>query len=51
VAVPVRDYSGGVIAALSVSGPSFRMTHELVEQSVAPLLVQAAAELSRKLGA
>jgi IclR family transcriptional regulator, KDG regulon repressor len=51
VAVPVRDYSGGVIAALSVSGPSFRMTHEHVEQSVAPLLVQAAAELSRKLGA
>lgn len=51
MAVPVRDYSGSVIAALSVSGPSFRMSRERIETSVAPLLIQAAAELSRKLGA
>jgi len=51
VAVPVRDYSENVIAALSVSGPSFRMTLEHINNEVAPLLKEKASELSRKLGA
>ena len=49
-AAPVYDRSGSVVAALSVSGPSFRLGYDqLVDETV--LLVTAAAEqLSRYLG-
>src|SRR3954471_15259154 len=49
VAAPVRDADGSVIAALSVSGPSFRMGAEdfpRLSRRVAP----GADELSRRLG-
>ena len=49
VAAPVRDASGDVIAALSVSGPSFRMAADSYGQ-LAPRVVAAAGELSRRLG-
>jgi DNA-binding IclR family transcriptional regulator len=49
VAAPVRDASGDVIAALSVSGPSFRMDAESFPRT-ARRVVAAAGELSRRLG-
>ena len=49
VAAPVRDASGDVIAALSVSGPSFRMSAESYPQ-LARRVVAAADEVSRRLG-
>ncbi|BCR03674.1 IclR family transcriptional regulator [Desulfuromonas versatilis] len=50
VAVPVRDYTQSVVGALSVSGPSFRMTQVRIEEEIAPLLLSVATELSATLG-
>lgn len=49
VAAPVREAGGGVIAALSVSGPSFRMVAEDFPR-LARRVVSAADELSKRLG-
>ena len=49
VAAPVRGADGDVIAALSVSGPSFRIDAEDFPR-LARRVVSGAEELSRKLG-
>jgi DNA-binding IclR family transcriptional regulator len=49
VAAPVRDAAGGVVAAISVSGPSFRL-HPEDYPKVARRVVSGADELSRRLG-
>lgn len=49
VAAPIRDHLGGVIAALSVSGPAYRLTEERVRE-IAPLAVAAADDVSRRMG-
>jgi DNA-binding IclR family transcriptional regulator len=49
VAAPVRDADGAVIAALSVSGPSFRLDPDDFPR-VARRLIAGAGELSRRLG-
>jgi IclR family acetate operon transcriptional repressor len=48
VAAPVRDRSGVVVAALSVSGPSMRLRRELL-QSHGRLLHEAAGRLSDRI--
>ena len=45
IAAPVRGIGGGVVASLSVSGPSFRLTPDRVAAAIKPLIV-AAAEVS-----
>ena len=49
VAAPIRSAHGDVIASMSVSGPSFRLTEERVVE-VVRLVVAAAAEVSHRLG-
>lgn len=49
VAVPVRGATGGVVAALSVTAPHFRMQASEFE-GVAAILAVGAAGLSRRLG-
>jgi DNA-binding IclR family transcriptional regulator len=49
VGAAVRDHSGRPVAAISVSGPSFRITKEKVP-SIARVLVKAALALSHDLG-
>jgi DNA-binding IclR family transcriptional regulator len=49
IAAPVRDATGQVIAALSISGPAFRFTEDR-RLAAAPRLRVAAEELSRELG-
>jgi DNA-binding IclR family transcriptional regulator len=49
VAAPVRNASGHVFAAISVTGPADRMTMERLEQ-LAPVVVQTADTISRQLG-
>ena len=49
-AAPVFDASGRVVAALSVSGPSFRLGAERVVSRIAPLVVAVAERLSQGLG-
>jgi DNA-binding IclR family transcriptional regulator len=49
VAAPVRNAHGDVVASISVSGPSFRLSPERVA-SVAHRLMEAAEEVSHRLG-
>ena len=49
VAAPVRDHDGTVVAAISVAGPSFRLTPADLPR-LAPRLLQAAADFGRRLG-
>ncbi|WP_210505504.1 IclR family transcriptional regulator [Naasia sp. SYSU D00057] len=49
VAAPVRDHHGDVVAAISVSAPAYRFSHEDVHR-LAPRVVAAAAELSARAG-
>jgi DNA-binding IclR family transcriptional regulator len=49
VAVPVFDSRGEVVAAVSASGPAFRLTRHRAEEIV-PDLAGAAAELTAQLG-
>ncbi len=50
VAVPVRDHQGSVIAALSVSGPTLRMTREKLDQVVIPKIIEIGRRVSQALG-
>lgn len=49
VAAPVFDRSGQVIAAVSVSGPSYRLDEPRIRHTVPPLLA-GTAEISRRMG-
>jgi IclR family acetate operon transcriptional repressor len=50
IAVPVRDGTQGVVAALSISGPDGRLTRERADAWL-PRVQEAARELSQALGA
>jgi DNA-binding IclR family transcriptional regulator len=49
VGAPIRNAKGDVFASMSVSGPAERNTHERI-RAMAPAVMQAAAEISRRLG-
>lgn len=49
VAAPVYDYTGRVVAGISISGPVTRMTDAHIEQKL-PLLLDAARGISSRLG-
>ena len=49
IAVPVRDAQGTVVAALSASGPSYRLTADCMEDLV-PRIKEAAEQISQRLG-
>lgn len=50
VAAPIRDASSSVIAALSLSGPSFRLSESQLHGDVGAAVVEAAQKLSHELG-
>jgi DNA-binding IclR family transcriptional regulator len=50
IAAPVRDYSGRVVGAIAVTGPTPRFPVERMRGELASLVVQAARELSCRLG-
>jgi len=49
VASPVRDWNGNVVAAISISGPSARLTSKRMEE-LRPLIKSCALEISRAMG-
>jgi DNA-binding IclR family transcriptional regulator len=49
VALPVRDFSGQIIGALGLSGPMWRMSHEVLQKH-ARAVRAAAARLSAEFG-
>ena len=50
VAVAVRDYSGKVIGAIILIGPSFRILSERIEKEIIPTLKEGADLLSCRFG-
>lgn len=50
VAAPVRDASARIVGAVSLSGPSFRLTEEILHGEAAHAVTRAATRLSHKLG-
>jgi DNA-binding IclR family transcriptional regulator len=49
VGAPVRNHTGKVLASISVSGPSQRLTVDRIEE-IAPLVINTAEEISKRLG-
>jgi DNA-binding IclR family transcriptional regulator len=49
VALPVRDFSGQIIGAMGLSGPMWRVTHEVLQKHAAAVRA-AAARLSAEFG-
>ena len=49
VAAPIRDHTGGVIAALSVSGPVYRLTEDRARE-IASAVALAAAAIGHRMG-
>ncbi|MEY9989128.1 DNA-binding IclR family transcriptional regulator [Streptomyces sp. V4I8] len=49
MAAPVRDRNGEVIAALSASGPGYRLTEERLHE-LSPILREGAEEISHRMG-
>jgi DNA-binding IclR family transcriptional regulator len=50
VAAPIRDYTRRIVGAISVSGPSMRLTDERIKDELIPLALKASEELSTRLG-
>ena len=48
-AAPIRNAHGDIIASMSISGPTFRLTGEKLDRAI-PLVVAAATEVSHRLG-
>lgn len=49
VAAPVRDHTGSVVAALSISGPAFRFDQDQLSKAI-PDVVSGAAAISHRMG-
>lgn len=50
VGAPIRDYTRQVIGAISISGPTGRLSPERMNQELIPLVKTAAEEISNRLG-
>jgi DNA-binding IclR family transcriptional regulator len=50
VAAPVRNDQGNVIAAISISGPTVRMTEKRIHKELKTKVMKTALEISKKLG-
>lgn len=49
IGAPVRDYSGEVVASISIAGPNFRLTDDKIPM-LAKVVIETADQLSAELG-
>jgi DNA-binding IclR family transcriptional regulator len=50
IAVPIRDYTRSVVGSLAIAGPAYRIPCDRINQELAPIVIDAGRELSRRLG-
>lgn len=50
IAAPLKNYEGRVVAAISISGPSMRMTTAYINNELVPVVREVAGQISQKLG-
>jgi len=50
IAAPIYDYTRRIVGAISLSGPSMRFTDSRIDDELVPLVLEAAATLSTRLG-
>ena len=50
IAAPIRDYTRRIVGALSISGPSMRLSNDRITNELIPLVLSGAEELSSRLG-
>ncbi len=50
VSAPIRDYTGRVVGAITVSGPAARLAPERMSREISAKVVRAAIEVSGRLG-
>lgn len=50
VAVPIRDYTRGLVGCVAVAGPAHRLTPQKIEEGIVALIMQEGSELSQRLG-
>ena len=50
VACPVWDYTNSVVAGVTISGPTLRMSEERIKKTLLPILKKASLEISHRLG-
>jgi len=50
VAAPVRNGAGKVVAAISISGPAFRVTKKIIQESLRKEVMETANNISQRLG-
>jgi DNA-binding IclR family transcriptional regulator len=50
VSAPIRDYTRRIVGAVSISGPSMRLSLERIDKELIPLVKRAAEDISFKLG-
>lgn len=50
IGAPIRDYTRRIVGAISISGPSMRLTDERMEKELIPKVRKAAEDISTKLG-
>jgi IclR family transcriptional regulator, KDG regulon repressor len=50
VAAPIFDGRGKAVAAISISGPAFRVTRKLIQDTVKKEVIKTTSEISRLLG-
>ncbi len=48
--MPIRDYTRSMVGTLAVVGPGYRLTDEAMHEDIAPLLLRAGVDLSKRLG-
>lgn len=50
IAAPIKDYTRRIVGAISISGPTMRVSNARIESELVPLVLKASEELSTRLG-
>ncbi len=50
VAAPIRNEAGRAVAAVSISGPAFRITKKVIQESLKKEVIETALKISQRLG-